>query len=360
MRKKIVIFGNINWNFPRTNSFLNVIKKKYIVKIYELQKSKKAFFIFLKYCLKVIIDKPDIILVTFCDYQSIKKARFLAFLAKAELHYDLLTSRYDTWLTSKPRFRNDNERQNFFHYEKKLLLMCDKVYLDSIAHVKHVAKIFDINEELFKVVHITCDPDLFPYTEPQDKPVKNIVYYGSASKMHDIRTIFEAAKILKDNKNIRFTIFTTFGFVNYYKTSVERFFLDYKEANICLIPWVSSYNGITSREITDRIMLDADVILGAFDKQPKARVILINKEIEAFAMGKPVVTVKKHELLNYCYNRENMLLVEPNNPEELANAILELVNDFELRKKLSKNGYETFKQYHSEECLARDLEKIIG
>ena len=79
----------------------------------------------------------------------------------------------------------------------------------------------------------------------------------------------------------------------------------------------------------------------------------INKEIEAFgqtyvealASGVPSVFTLSGVASEFIIDRENALLVDYCNSEQIYNAIIELLNDEELRNKIIKNGKESVKPF---------------
>jgi glycosyltransferase involved in cell wall biosynthesis len=66
--------------------------------------------------------------------------------------------------------------------------------------------------------------------------------------------------------------------------------------------------------------------------------------LEAMACGTPVVTTR-YGTEDYCFNEVNSLVVSPKDPRALANAILRLLDNEELREKFRKEGPKTAKRF---------------
>ena len=61
--------------------------------------------------------------------------------------------------------------------------------------------------------------------------------------------------------------------------------------------------------------------------------------LESFAFKRPVISTNSHGIPYTVQNNKNGILVEPENPIQLSDAIAKLLNNVELRKKLGLAGY---------------------
>jgi glycosyltransferase involved in cell wall biosynthesis len=80
--------------------------------------------------------------------------------------------------------------------------------------------------------------------------------------------------------------------------------------------------------------------------------------IEAMAVQKPVIVTNIWALNELVHNRVNGLLVEPKNVDDLAGAILELLNDRELYDRVALNGAEMVKREFSIPQMASRVDKL--
>ncbi|MCR4334646.1 MAG: glycosyltransferase family 4 protein [Patescibacteria group bacterium] len=78
--------------------------------------------------------------------------------------------------------------------------------------------------------------------------------------------------------------------------------------------------------------------------------------LEAFEMNKPVIASKVDALTDFLVDEENCIFVPPQNPEELAKAIVKVSNDSQLQKKLIGGGYDTLNRLKSKEYEQKWLE----
>jgi glycosyltransferase involved in cell wall biosynthesis len=82
--------------------------------------------------------------------------------------------------------------------------------------------------------------------------------------------------------------------------------------------------------------------------------------LEAMASGLPVVTADVAGIPSLITSGWNGLLVPPGSPEALADALHQLLDDRELRRRLIKNGYETAAAHTGEQQARWMLERVAA
>ncbi|OYT42032.1 MAG: hypothetical protein B6U78_02280 [Candidatus Aenigmarchaeota archaeon ex4484_224] len=82
--------------------------------------------------------------------------------------------------------------------------------------------------------------------------------------------------------------------------------------------------------------------------------------VEAMKFSKPIVSTKiKGSGVNFVNKHmETGIVVEPKNPKELAKAIIKLLKNEQLRKKLGRNARRRFLKYFTLEKMVNQIEKI--
>jgi glycosyltransferase involved in cell wall biosynthesis len=84
-----------------------------------------------------------------------------------------------------------------------------------------------------------------------------------------------------------------------------------------------------------------------------------NVLVEAMAAGAPVVATAVSGIPELVEHEVNGLLIPPDDPEALADALLRLHDDPELTRRLTQNGRETVKERFDGERLARELAALF-
>ena len=82
--------------------------------------------------------------------------------------------------------------------------------------------------------------------------------------------------------------------------------------------------------------------------------------LEAMATRTPVIVGNVGGLARMVEHRVNGLKVTPGNMDELAEAIIELLNNAELAHRLRETGYETVKSVYGWDVIAESTGKFTG
>jgi len=116
--------------------------------------------------------------------------------------------------------------------------------------------------------------------------------------------------------------------------------------------------GFVNHETALKIMSQLDVLVVPRVRMSSTENVLPIKIIEAWALGIPVIATR-HKIFDYLGLRdgEDLLYCEPE-PSDVADKIMILVNDIELRRKLANNGYLRAREFCYEK-ISRRLHSII-
>lgn len=81
--------------------------------------------------------------------------------------------------------------------------------------------------------------------------------------------------------------------------------------------------------------------------------------LEAGASCKPVIGGKSGGIIDVVVDRVTGILVEPDNPEELKNAVIELLEDASLRRSFGNNARKRIERKYSIEKIVENTEKLL-
>ena len=129
----------------------------------------------------------------------------------------------------------------------------------------------------------------------------------------------------------------------------------YKELNVhCNI------TGFVKHEDALKLLKTFDVVVLPRRRTSTTEAVIPIKIIEAWALGVPVIATA-HEVFKYMSLRdgEDILLCEPD-PEDVANKILMILRDRELRLRLSERGRQLAKNYFYDEIVKNFLKVFVS
>ncbi len=109
------------------------------------------------------------------------------------------------------------------------------------------------------------------------------------------------------------------------------------------------------RKETPKLLKSSDVFV-----LPSRREAFGMVNLEAMVTGLPVVATKVGGIPEIIENGKNGFLVEPENSDALAEKILKLIKDPELRNKIGEAGYKTVVEKFDAEKMAQQYEKIYA
>lgn len=178
----------------------------------------------------------------------------------------------------------------------------------------------------------------------------NVLYAGNIGMVQGLDSVLDAADLLKQHEDIRF-VFVGDGMAR--KSLVEKT-ERLSLGNVKFIPYQPF-------EKMPQILASADVSLVSLVKG-SGHGALPSKSFSIFASGRPVLASvdQGSETWKMVHQIEAGLCVPPESPAELANAVLTLRKDGDLRERLGRNGRKRVEQYHSPQIAAERFERLFS
>ena len=161
----------------------------------------------------------------------------------------------------------------------------------------------------------------------------NILFIGWLEEFKGVKEILKAAYILK-NKNYNFHIYFAGDgkMMPFAKSFISKFNL---KKNISLLGWINNSE-------KKKFLSKSTIFL-----LPSWNEGLPNSMIEAMSAGLTCIISKVGTIPDYAINGHNSLLVEPRNVQDIVKCLEKVLRNPPLRKKLSKNAYQTAKSNFS-------------
>jgi glycosyltransferase involved in cell wall biosynthesis len=189
---------------------------------------------------------------------------------------------------------------------------------------------------------------------PPDKREYDAIYCGGLTTNRGIFRIIETARIAKmKSRNLKFLIVGPVHEENL-KENADKLIREYNLSENVIIKDPVRYDQIPELYNNSRIGL---VLL---TDNPLYRTALPIKIFEYMAFGLPSVCSNFGHMAKYTTADNTGILVNPANPEEICNAIIEILDNKTVYKKYSENGLRASREKYSWHLMDRKLAEIYS
>lgn len=367
----ICFFGTYESSFPRTITLKEAcrIKRFKVIEchkpFWENMTQKVEFFSIIsmiKYGFKLMLaytslavrylklENHDVVIVGYNGYFDIPLAKLLTKIRKKPLIFTPVFPLYETLVEDRKYVNKTSIKSKIIHLIDEISCrLADFIIIETDSYIDYYCEEFKIPREKYFKIPLGADETNFfqrqQKVQKKDPNLLKLLFYGKFIPLQGISYIIKAAKILEKNKDVEFEIIGSGQLSNNIRNLAAK--LDNK--NIKFIDWINY------RELPEHIQ-DADVCLGIFGSTPKAQRGVPIKVYEALAMKKPVITGDTPAAREVFTHKVNAILCEIGNPEALADSIILLKENRELRANIAESGYKLFQKIFSSEQIANRLE----
>ncbi len=308
----------------------------------------KAFKHYPGLLLKAISQAPrcDVIVVGFYGQLLMPLIRLLTW---KPILFDMYISTYDTMVYDREKAKAGSLMARLYAWSDWLAYTTSTLsILDSDHMIRHFGKVIGTPITKFRRQFFAVDDSVI--RPGPARPADNqflVHFHGEYIPFHGVRHILHAAKLLESEG-------VTFQIVGKGIT----YDADMQLVQELQLTNATFYDPVPYAKLAD-FMAKADVCLGIFGDNARADLVLTNKVIEAIGMGKPLITRRNQPVQELLTHGESVYLVEPANPQALADAILTLKKDPALRRKIAAQGHATFQTHCTTEVFSEHLKGFV-
>lgn len=223
----------------------------------------------------------------------------------------------------------------------------------SNSYKKDIVRHYNISSKKISVIEHGVDLSFFYPTTNYYKNDKNkfvVMYSGKLGVAYDFDVVLEAAKKLENYKNI---IFIIRGFGEEAK-KIRAKINNYNSKNVILD---TTY---LDKSKLQKVLNSANVFLLPNKPINAAEQGLPTKILEYQACGKPIICCSEGEACKYLTLTKSGLVVKPEDPKALADAILKLFNDNKLAQRLGDSGWTNISKNLSLQKVGERMEEVFS
>ena len=254
---------------------------------------------------------------------------------------------YNTLIEDRKKFSAKHPIAKIIHFiEKVACSHSDMIISESNAQNDFLVREYGISKKKCRAVVHSADESVFkPFKPKEGTDVFQVLFFGTFTPHHGTETIIDAANVLREHKDIKFVLCGN-GMM---KNNCEKKANEYNLTNI-------KFTGMIDKSKLISIISQSDICLGIFGTSGKAKDSITNKVCQILACQKPIITMDSKAMKEIkLENNKNCILVLSGSADSLANAILKLKNDKNLRDLIAINGYKT---YEKEMSMQKTSEKL--
>lgn len=350
---RICYFGAYDVEYPR-NRVIRLGLERNGIRVVECNVSQRLrswqrYPLLLTRYLK-ICSGCNVILVAEFGQSLVPLAWLLSRACKIPLIFDAFTSFYDTAVSDRRIVKvGSSKARYYFLLDKLAVSLSDAILVDTARNCSYFMTHFLIDNSKCNVVYVGVDDEHF-YPRQLDNGARGhflVQFYGTFIPLHGIQYIIEAAKILEGRTDIKFELIgkgQTFDEMHDLAQRLNSNNITFSEP----IP----YSALPQR------IARADLCLGIFGDTDKALRVIPNKVYQTMAMGKPVVTGDS-PAIREVFNEKHLGLCRMADANSLANTILKLKEDEELRKTIARRGYMLIKEKFTPTVIGREVKSVV-
>ncbi|HEX6790963.1 MAG TPA: glycosyltransferase [Candidatus Krumholzibacteria bacterium] len=285
----------------------------------------------------------DVIFVPEFRHKDVPLAWALARASHALCVFDPLVSRYDT----RVRDRRDVDEGGMqawhnLNLDRLSMSLPDLALADTGAHAGYYRAAVAAPGSRVRVLPVGYDDAVFRPAPARDGDGIRVLFYGSYLPLHGVDVIVEAAALLRDERDIHFTLIGGGQTFDDVAGRVRGAGL----RNVALEPRVEA-------SLLPRRIADADLCLGIFGRTEKAARVVPNKVYQCLGMDRAVITADTPAAREFFEDGRHLALVAPGDPAALAARILALARDPQGRVRLGEAGGALARESFSPVPIAR-------
>jgi glycosyltransferase involved in cell wall biosynthesis len=290
------------------------------------------------------VGEYDAMVLGYPGQMDVCLARALTWLRRKPLVLDVFMSIY---LIAEERglvLRHPLSGRLIRWLEKLALWLPDLRIQDTAEYVGWFSDTYGLAPGRFRLVPTGADDRVFHPVEGDghDDGILRVLYYGTFIPNHGVQHIVEAARLLKAEPDIHFELIGD-GPTRAHDMAMAQ---EHRLTNISFLGWMDK-GALAAR------VAEADLFLGAFGKTPQSIMTIQNKIYEGLAMAQPVITGDSPTVRSQLEHGREVYLVEREDPQALAQAILTLRDDPALRERLAEYGHRCFSERFSTACIGK-------
>ncbi len=221
---------------------------------------------------------------------------------------------------------------------------------DTSEHSRLYHQLYGVAASRIAAIPVGFDDQLFErQSQPENSMPLRVLYYCSFMPLHGVDVVVKAAAILRDNRDIVFDIIGD----GPQRRACEKSVREARLTNLEFRPWMAP------SALAQRIG-QADICLaGPFGTTGKAGRVVTGKTYQSMAVGRPPIVGDSPATRAVFTDGTHALFCRRGDPGSLAQGILKLAEDSNLRKRLAEDAADYAWREFGPEAMADRVERAV-
>lgn len=290
----------------------------------------------------------DAVIVGHPGYFHVHLAWLLRFFfqRRALLVYDVFIPLYEMLIKDRELLKSDSLFARLLRrFERSSCRYADLCLIDTEDHCRYLIEEYGLSpEEVVRIFVGSTIDQQFESPRISSSETFRVLFVGTYIPLHGVDVILKAARYLADDPDIRFFLVGS----GQLREKMESMARKWGLSNVTFQDWIST-------EHLGAFIRSFDLSLGIFGITPKTARVIPSKIYDICAAGVPFITADTPAIREVFHHGENAYLIPADNPEVLAEAILRLKTDQDIRKSIAEGARQTGESIFSLKEIGNDL-----
>lgn len=304
-------------------------------------------------CLKYLfLPAHDLIFVPYPSYVDGWLGCLLGKINKKKVVIDSFLGIYDTIVRDRCLFSEKSLlAKMIWLYEKTFLSAADYILVDTDLNGEIFQRDYHLPKARIKTIPVGINETLWRPTQFPGTPKFKVIFWCTFIPLHGAEVVAKAAHLLeKKCPDIEFLVIGT-GQLS------SRFDSLLKNLQLSNLRWIPRF--IPLKTIYAYVGA-SNCCLGIFGNTKKTQRVIPYKVYQALASGKAVITARTSASESLFTHKKNAILVNPDNPDDLADAIQSLQEDAGFANDLGRKGRVLYETHLSCDTINRKIGELLA
>lgn len=267
-------------------------------------------------------------------------------------------SMYDTFVNDRKTVKeNSLKAKKLLRIDQQLFDNCETIVFLNASEREYYLNIIHRNSLTEKTILIPLATNakkkaILPFAHNKDKVI-NLCWWGTYIPLHGLDKIIESAQYLI-RKNLNFKMYIFGDTEEKSKPYQEKV----KSLNLAHLIFIESSKNFADKSLENFLAENCDIAFGNFGDSEKAKIVMVNKVVEAASMAIPVISQQTNALAEYFTDGESIIFCE-STPESIATQVIKLSENTDLMKKIATNAYNIYSDNFSTDAYINKIKTIL-